>query len=143
MILSSLYLIGVLTFYGLFLYKFICGLLLAPSFDFGRTIFNGYDDRVWEGFGLRDAGAEQDSGLQRQIAGMLEQNGIAGTKKVFGVEAQSPGTLVLDYQSPDQDQMLKDFARFGIELLPSAGTKKYIETGIKVMCSLVLPFCLS
>ncbi|KAG5229400.1 disease resistance protein [Salix suchowensis] len=142
MILSSLYLIGLLTFYGLFLYKFISAFLLAPRFDFGRTIFNGYHDRVWEGFGLRDAGAEQDSGLQRQIAGMLEQNGIAGTKKVFGVEAQSPGTLVLDYKSPD-DQTLKDFARFGIELLPSAGTKKYIETGIEVMCSLVLAFCLS
>ncbi|KAB5574512.1 hypothetical protein DKX38_001706 [Salix brachista] len=38
------------------------------------------------------------------------------------------------------DEMLKDF---GIELHQSAGTKKYIDIGIKVMCSLVLAFFLS
>ncbi|KAB5574511.1 hypothetical protein DKX38_001705 [Salix brachista] len=122
MILHILYLTGVFIFVGLFLYKWIglwmylqSGVDEHMASDHSMS-FNG------KGFGLRGAGADSHrtwtnlmiDGKEIKSAEMLKDSGIgSGTLRSLGIE------------------------------IPSAGTQKNIDIGIKVICSLVLAFCLS
>ncbi|KAJ6715585.1 hypothetical protein OIU85_027026 [Salix viminalis] len=75
MIVNILFFIGLLILCGLYVYIKICNKALILKAHLLATMIEFVKDVDSEVLGLM-----QDSDIQRQIAGMLEQNDIAGTK---------------------------------------------------------------